>query len=46
MRRSDFYINLLLLLLAVALVAICARSIATEAQSSHKQTTTEHASQK
>mgnify|MGYP006872973391 CR=1 FL=1 len=46
MRRSDYYTNLLLLLLAIALVAICASSIANEAQSSHNQPTTEHASQK
>lgn len=44
MRRSDLYINMLLLLLASALVAICAGSIANEAQSSHNMT--EHASQK
>ncbi|MBQ8128287.1 MAG: hypothetical protein IJ176_07810 [Prevotella sp.] len=46
MRHSNLYINMLLALLAFALVAICARSIASEARSNHYQTTTEHASQK
>ncbi len=44
MQRRDYFINLLLVLLATVLLAICVGSIAREMQGSNFRQRTEHAS--